>query len=210
MPCANQGRRRDGNRGGAARLSAGEAQGDPRQGNRRRARLRRPGPRPIAQHEGQRRQRHRRPAREDQGWDLAAQDGWVPGKTLFPLEEAAQRGTIIQYLLSDAGQKDYWPTLKPLSDRRQGAVLLARLQHRLQRPDRRGAAEGHRRDPGRAERLRHDGAPAVPGRQGHQRQLRHSSGRDRPGAGPLPGAAASPSAPATCSRRPSRRKSSAT
>ena len=48
------------------------------------------------------------------GWDLAQQDGWVPGKTLFSLEEAAQRGTIIQYLLSDAGQKEQWPTLKPL------------------------------------------------------------------------------------------------
>src|SRR5438105_6511310 len=47
------------------------------------------------------------------GWDLAEQDGWVPGKTLFPLEEAAQRGTIIQYLLSDAGQKEQWPLLKP-------------------------------------------------------------------------------------------------
>lgn len=47
-------------------------------------------------------------------YDLAVQDGWVPGKTLFPLDEAAKRGTVIQYLLSDAGQKDYWPTLKPL------------------------------------------------------------------------------------------------
>src|SRR5438445_2832401 len=46
------------------------------------------------------------------GWELAQQDGWVKGKTLFRLEEAAQRGTIIQYLLSDAGQKDYWPRLK--------------------------------------------------------------------------------------------------
>jgi ketol-acid reductoisomerase len=46
------------------------------------------------------------------GWDLAQQDGWVPGRTLFPLEEAAQRGTILQYLLSDAGQKEQWPTLK--------------------------------------------------------------------------------------------------
>src|SRR6185437_7154487 len=34
-------------------------------------------------------------------WDLAMQDGWAPGQTLFPLEEAAQRGTIVQYLLSD-------------------------------------------------------------------------------------------------------------
>src|SRR5438477_8781120 len=48
------------------------------------------------------------------GWDLAQQDGWVPGKTLFGLEEAAQRGTIVQYLLSDAGQKEQWPRLKPL------------------------------------------------------------------------------------------------
>src|SRR5206468_8302207 len=48
------------------------------------------------------------------GWDLAQKDGWVPGKTLFSLEEAAERGTIVQYLLSDAGQKEQWPRLKPL------------------------------------------------------------------------------------------------
>jgi ketol-acid reductoisomerase len=47
-------------------------------------------------------------------WDRAVKDGWVPGETLFPLEEAAKRGTIVEYLLSDAGQKAYWPTLKPL------------------------------------------------------------------------------------------------
>jgi ketol-acid reductoisomerase len=48
------------------------------------------------------------------GWDLAQQDGWVPGQTLFSLEEAASRGTVVQYLLSDAGQKDQWPKIKPL------------------------------------------------------------------------------------------------
>src|SRR5262245_36759849 len=48
------------------------------------------------------------------GWDLARQDGWVPGKTLLSLEEATKKGTIIQYLLSDAGQKEQWPKLKPL------------------------------------------------------------------------------------------------
>src|SRR5262249_34012762 len=48
------------------------------------------------------------------GWDLAQQDGWVPGKTLFPLEEAAKRGTIVPYLLSDAGQQEQWPRLQPL------------------------------------------------------------------------------------------------
>jgi ketol-acid reductoisomerase len=44
---------------------------------------------------------------------LAVQDGWVPGETLFDPEEAAQRGTVIQYLLSDAGQKEMWPRIKP-------------------------------------------------------------------------------------------------
>ncbi len=46
-------------------------------------------------------------------YDLAVSDGWKPGETLFDLEEAAKRGTVIQYLLSDAGQKDFWPKLKP-------------------------------------------------------------------------------------------------
>lgn len=45
-------------------------------------------------------------------WEKAVKDGWVPGKTLFELEEAADKGTIICYLLSDAGQKAFWPTLK--------------------------------------------------------------------------------------------------
>jgi ketol-acid reductoisomerase len=47
-------------------------------------------------------------------WQRAVEDGWVPGRTLFPMEEAARRGTIVQYLLSDAGQKEQWPRLKPL------------------------------------------------------------------------------------------------
>jgi ketol-acid reductoisomerase len=47
------------------------------------------------------------------GWQQAQEDGWKPGETLFPLEEAARRGTVVQYLLSDAGQKEQWPTLKP-------------------------------------------------------------------------------------------------
>ncbi len=45
-------------------------------------------------------------------WDKAVADGFVPGETLFPLKEAARQGTIIQYLLSDAGQKDMWPEIK--------------------------------------------------------------------------------------------------
>jgi ketol-acid reductoisomerase len=46
-------------------------------------------------------------------WQKAVDDGFVPGKTLFPLEEAAERATVIQYLLSDAGQKTLWPSIKP-------------------------------------------------------------------------------------------------
>jgi ketol-acid reductoisomerase len=45
-------------------------------------------------------------------WDKAVADGWVPGETLFEIEEACQRGTIIQYLLSDAAQIQVWPTVK--------------------------------------------------------------------------------------------------
>ena len=45
-------------------------------------------------------------------WDKAVEDGWKPGETLFGIEEAAEKATIIQYLLSDAGQIAVWPTLK--------------------------------------------------------------------------------------------------
>lgn len=45
-------------------------------------------------------------------WDRAVKDGWVPGKTLFDIEEAATRGTIVQMLVSDAAQKAIWPTIK--------------------------------------------------------------------------------------------------
>ena len=45
-------------------------------------------------------------------WDKAVRDGWVPGKNLFELEEALEKASIIQYLLSDAGQIQAWPTVK--------------------------------------------------------------------------------------------------
>jgi len=44
-------------------------------------------------------------------WDRAVSDGWVPGETLFSIEEAAERGTVVQYLLSDAGQRSQWPKI---------------------------------------------------------------------------------------------------
>ena len=46
-------------------------------------------------------------------WDKAVAQGWVEGKDLFEIEEAAKRATIIQYLLSDAGQIATWPVIKP-------------------------------------------------------------------------------------------------
>lgn len=45
-------------------------------------------------------------------WDKAVADGWVPGETLFEIGEAAEKGTIICYLLSDAAQISVWPQLK--------------------------------------------------------------------------------------------------
>ncbi len=45
-------------------------------------------------------------------WDKAIADGWVPGETLFEIEEACKKATIIEFLLSDAGQISAWPTVK--------------------------------------------------------------------------------------------------
>ncbi len=45
-------------------------------------------------------------------WDKAVADGWVEGETLFGIEEACEKATVIQYLLSDAGQIAMWPTVK--------------------------------------------------------------------------------------------------
>ena len=50
--------------------------------------------------------------KDSKTWDKAVADGWVPGETLFELEEACERGTILQFLLSDAGQIALWPTVK--------------------------------------------------------------------------------------------------
>jgi ketol-acid reductoisomerase len=45
-------------------------------------------------------------------WKRALADSWVPGKTLFDIGEAAERGTIIQFLVSDAAQSEIWPEIK--------------------------------------------------------------------------------------------------
>ena len=45
-------------------------------------------------------------------WDKAVNDGWEPGKNLFTIEEAAEKGTIIQILVSDSAQRAIWPAIK--------------------------------------------------------------------------------------------------
>ena len=54
-------------------------------------------------------------------WDKAVADGWVPGQTLFSIEEAVKRGTIVQYLVSDAAQMILWPKVK--ANLKKGAAL---------------------------------------------------------------------------------------
>ncbi len=51
--------------------------------------------------------------RKGKTWDKAVKDGWIPGETLFDIGEAVKQGTILQFLLSDAGQIALWPVLKP-------------------------------------------------------------------------------------------------
>jgi ketol-acid reductoisomerase len=50
--------------------------------------------------------------KNSKSWDKAVADGFIPGETLFEIEEALQRGTIICYLLSDAAQIQFWNTVK--------------------------------------------------------------------------------------------------
>ena len=51
--------------------------------------------------------------RQGKTYDKAVSDGWVPGETLFSIEEACEKGTIIMCLLSDAAVMSVWPTIKP-------------------------------------------------------------------------------------------------
>ncbi len=49
--------------------------------------------------------------KNSKSWNKAIKDGWIEGKTLFEIEEACEKGTIIQFLLSDAGQIQIWPKI---------------------------------------------------------------------------------------------------
>ena len=51
--------------------------------------------------------------RQGKTYEKAVADGWVPGETLFSIEDACQKGTVIMCLLSDAAVMSVWPTMKP-------------------------------------------------------------------------------------------------
>ena len=58
-------------------------------------------------------------------YDKAVADGWVPGETLFSIEEACRRGTIIMCLLSDAAVLSVWPTIKAMDSASHGTTAQA-------------------------------------------------------------------------------------
>jgi ketol-acid reductoisomerase len=116
-------------------------------------------------------------------WDKAVADGFVPGQTLFSIEEAARKATMIQYLLSDAGQVAMWPTIKAASTKATPSTFPTASRHRLQRSDRHRPPGERRRDPGGAQGLRHHGAHQLSGRQRHQLQLCRPPGPYRTGQG---------------------------
>ncbi len=55
----------------------------------------------------------RKSSAPNSNWKRAIKDGWVPGKTLFEIEEAAKRGTIVMMLTSDASVREVWQRVKP-------------------------------------------------------------------------------------------------
>jgi len=59
-------------------------------------------------------------------WKDAEQDGWIPGKNLFEVDDAISRGTIVMNLLSDAAQSETWPHIKPQLTK--GKVRLIRIR----------------------------------------------------------------------------------
>lgn len=50
--------------------------------------------------------------RQGKTFEKAVADGWKPGETLFSIEEAVKKGTVIMCLLSDAAVLSVWPTIK--------------------------------------------------------------------------------------------------
>jgi len=84
----------------------------------------------------------RKSSEPNSGWVLAKKDGWVEGKTLLSIEEAAKRGTVVLYLLSDAGQKQMWDVVKPFLTKGKTLFFLPRIQYRFQGSNWDNSSEG--------------------------------------------------------------------
>lgn len=83
-------------------------------------------------------------------YEKAVADGWVPGETLFGIEEACEKGTIIMCLLSDAAVMSVWPTIKPY-DCRESTLFLSRFRNYMERSHRCCSTERYRCHYGRSE-----------------------------------------------------------
>ena len=113
-------------------------------------------------------------------WDRAVADGWVPGKTLFDIETAVKKGTVIQMLVSDAAQRTIWPVVK--KNLKKGDALYFSHGFSITYKDKSGVVPPKWVDVIMV-------APKGSGtsvrrnflcRRGHQFQLRDRPGRDRP------------------------------
>lgn len=79
--------------------------------------------------------------RKGKSYDKAVADGWVPGKTLFSIEEAAEKGTIIAMLLSDARSDFSVANHQKGPDSRKDSILQPRFRYQLAEPHRRCSAK---------------------------------------------------------------------
>ena len=70
--------------------------------------------------------------RQGKTYDKAVADGWVPGETLFGIEEACEKGTIIMCLLSDAAVMSVWPTIKPYLTARKSSLFLSWFRYYME------------------------------------------------------------------------------
>ena len=64
-----------------------------------------------------------------QDYDKTVADGWVPGEHCSASKIFAKKATIIEVLLSDAGQIEVWPTIQEASDSWKGTLLLSRFRN---------------------------------------------------------------------------------
>ena len=137
--------------------------------------------------------------RRSKTYDKAVADGWVPGKTLFSIEEACERATVIEFLLSDAAQIEQWPVVK--KHLTAGKALYFSHGFGITFSDRTGIVPPEDVDvimvapKGSGTSVRR----LFPAGQGHQLLLRRVPGRHRQ-ALERTLASASPSAPAISSR----------